>query len=211
MHSLPPFLRLLIPLLLLGNGLSLSALQAADEPATILGPEEAPSDIVARGNELSQSLLKQLKGMLETTIQQSGPVSAIGLCKQVALPTTEAVGASAGEGVTVRRTTTKLRNPKNAPDKIDSQVLEHLKELLEQKEEAADVPPAPVVVKTADGAFRYYKPIFIQQACLTCHGDPATMPDDLREALSTAYPEDKATGYELGDFRGVVSVTFPKE
>ena len=31
------------------------------------------------------------------------------------------------------------------------------------------------------------------------------------EKLRQLYPEDKATGYKLGDFRGVIRVTIPED
>ena len=46
--------------------------------------------------------------------------------------------------------------------------------------------------------------------CLQCHGSPekdiapATM-----AAIKKLYPEDKATGFQLGDLRGLWRVTFP--
>jgi hypothetical protein len=46
-------------------------------------------------------------------------------------------------------------------------------------------------------------------ACLQCHGQPGT---DINEAtmaqIKNLYPEDHATGYKLGDVRGLWKVTF---
>jgi hypothetical protein len=51
-----------------------------------------------------------------------------------------------------------------------------------------------------DGGFRYMRPIFVQSACLTCHGE--TLSTELQAALDQRYPADHATGYRVGDLRG---------
>ncbi|MBW2376809.1 MAG: DUF3365 domain-containing protein [Deltaproteobacteria bacterium] len=49
----------------------------------------------------------------------------------------------------------------------------------------------------------------MQPLCVTCHG--AELPPDLRARLAELYPEDQATGYAAGDFRGVFWVELPRE
>jgi hypothetical protein len=107
--------------------------------------------------------------------------------------------AAAGEqfeGVTIRRTTLKPRNPANAPDETDRGVLEKL---------AAMSPPG-ATIEWQDEVARYYQPLIVQEVCLNCHGDPASFPAELTEKLADLYPDDQATGYALGDFRGVIRV-----
>jgi hypothetical protein len=40
----------------------------------------------------------------------------------------------------------------------------------------------------------------IDGVCLTCHGSVGS---DVAAALRERYPDDRATGYALGDFRGI--------
>jgi hypothetical protein len=42
--------------------------------------------------------------------------------------------------------------------------------------------------------------------CLVCHGEAEAQPAALREALASAYPHDRATGYAVGDLRGAFSL-----
>ncbi|MBV5321708.1 MAG: DUF3365 domain-containing protein, partial [Sulfuricurvum sp.] len=50
----------------------------------------------------------------------------------------------------------------------------------------------------------FYKPIVINnEACLKCHGN---VEGDLAKAITAAYPEDKATGYKMGDLRGMIAI-----
>ena len=67
--------------------------------------------------------------------------------------------------------------------------------------------PQDWVQRTPANEYRYYRPLTIQPVCLACHGDPATMNPLVLDALETAYPDDHATGYEVGDLRGLVRVT----
>lgn len=51
------------------------------------------------------------------------------------------------------------------------------------------------------------KPLVVGGACLACHGPREDIDPDVREVLDRRYPEDEATGYATGDFRGAISVT----
>jgi hypothetical protein len=66
-------------------------------------------------------------------------------------------------------------------------------------------------VTNPDGSTTFYAPIVIANPlCLQCHGTPEKdiAPATL-EAIQKHYPKDQATGYQLGDLRGLWSVTFP--
>ena len=157
------------------------------------------AEVRETGASVASTLMKNLGGQLKAALQSGGPVSALHVCQQAAEPLTEASSADF-EGVIVRRTTLRPRNPKNAPDEIDRAVLESLMSSEEQ-----DI----LIEWTAEGA-RYYQPLLIQEICLTCHGDPNTFPPDLAATLADLYPDDQATGYALGDLRGVIRVDIPR-
>lgn len=50
----------------------------------------------------------------------------------------------------------------------------------------------------------YAEPLVIQEFGLGCHGSAIT--PDVEVALAEKYPTDKATGYAVGDLRGVAWV-----
>ena len=52
----------------------------------------------------------------------------------------------------------------------------------------------------------YLKPILVQAPCLSCHGPFEQIGPDVKQILQTKYPDDKATGYQLDDLRGAVSI-----
>ncbi|MBI3082695.1 MAG: DUF3365 domain-containing protein, partial [Gemmatimonadetes bacterium] len=67
------------------------------------------------------------------------------------------------------------------------------------------------VIRAPDGTYelQYLRPILVDRRCLACHGDPATFIPEVRAVLAQRYPEDRATGYAVGDLRGAVSVRVP--
>ena len=53
---------------------------------------------------------------------------------------------------------------------------------------------------------RYVKPIYIEAACLACHGDKEKRPSFIKKK----YPEDKAFNFKEGDLRGIIEVMIPQ-
>lgn len=153
----------------------------------------------AKGAAISGDLMETLKAQLIGALSSNDPAQAVAVCRNVAVPTTDAAAVHE-RGIHVRRTTMKPRNPANAPDELDRRVLEAFA--------TANPPPADRVEPVDDGGYRYYRPLVIAELCLKCHGDPATFPPALVETLQRLYPQDQATGYALGDFRGVICVEF---
>ena len=156
-----------------------------------------------RGDEIADKLLQSLGSKLKAAMQAGGPEHALMVCKQVAQPSTVAV-SSEFEGADIRRVSLKLRNPFNAPDAFDKQVLTDW----ERQLGSGSTTPESVVHARDDGRVVYYRPIMTQAVCLNCHGDPATFPAELTERLAELYLGDKATGYVIGQLRGAFRVEF---
>lgn len=173
--------------------------RASEDPAA--APTAAEwNQVQETGLAASDALMKSLGGQLKAALESGGPVQAITVCQQAALPLTAAAGQSF-EGVSIRRTTLKPRNPANAPDERDREILEAMAFAAQD----AGGPPDPVV-EWSDDVAHFYRPLMIQEVCLKCHGDPDTFSPELTQALAERYPNDQGTGYGLGDFRGVVRV-----
>ncbi len=161
--------------------------------------------IAAVGDSIAKTLLKTLKQELLSAIEVSGPVGAVEVCNVKALPLTETVARQAGMPVSVKRTSLKVRNPQNRPDSLELNVLR----IFEQAKEAGSPLPPNVIQKIVQGdtvKFRYYKPLEIAPLCVNCHGEPEYLSRELKARLKTLYPEDRAVGYKVGDFRGVIRV-----
>jgi hypothetical protein len=141
----------------------------------------------ARWAAAGQAALRPFKRQLQTALQQGlakGPESAIDACRSEAPRVAWAVG----------RTSHRLRNPANAPKPWMQPILEEL-------QAAAPGAIAYRVAPIEPGWVGYAEPIYLQPPCLTCHGT-SIRPSIARE-LEALYPEDRATGFSVGDFRGL--------
>ncbi|NPA16988.1 Tll0287-like domain-containing protein [Persephonella sp.] len=157
------------------------------------------------GEDASKMLLKELKKELKTALKTKGPVGAIEVCSRKAQAITQEVAEEIGD-IQIKRTSFKYRNPNNKPDEYEAQALKFFEETLKK---TGKLPP--YYIQKVDGEYRYYKPLKVQPVCLTCHGDPKHMDPKVVEKLKELYPEDKATGYKVGDFRGVIRVSIPED
>jgi hypothetical protein len=72
--------------------------------------------------------------------------------------------------------------------------------------------PKPVTHEEADGSVTVRLPITISQPlCLQCHGSENDISAETKAALLKIYPQDKATGYQLDDLRGIWRIRVPKD
>ncbi|GMU53674.1 MAG: hypothetical protein AMXMBFR33_28200 [Candidatus Xenobia bacterium] len=172
------------------------ALPAGAQPYT---PETAPEDLKAptqRALDAFQEVKTRLLGRLGQALQKGGPELAIEVCREEAPRlTTGAVGFPVG------RTSHRLRNPKNATPKWAQTYLDQFASQPAEK--------APVWVVPLQGRVGVIAPLGTQSLCLQCHGDPGAMPAELRTTLKRLYPTDRATGFEVGDLRGVIWAEVP--
>jgi len=172
------------------------------KPAGYVAPD--PAAALTKAEEATQALMTTLQARLQGALRDGATVDALGVCADVAQEITTRVREE--QGISVRRTALKVRNPANAPDGYE-------RAWLEANADRASFPPGGVheVVTRPDGAreLRYLRPILLQALCVRCHGSPGQIDDDTTAALARLYPEDAATGYVPGQLRGVVSVRVP--
>lgn len=96
---------------------------------------------------------------------------------------------------TFRVTSDEYRNPSNAPDPFESTSIQAFKANSSLK-----------YTDAFEGNFyRYSQPIFVEKACLKCHGDPKDAPAD----VIAKYGDKRAFGYKVGDVRGIISIKLP--
>ncbi len=168
-------------------------------------PSEDPDQTVLMPyREAVQSLGAGLKGELQKAMKAGGPLAAIEVCQQKALPITQDVSNAQADGWIVRRTSAKLRNPANTP--LTEQEAAHIN----SADFTADSEILEVVQKDGKPHHLYMKAINVNNpVCLNCHG--ADIKPELAAKINQLYPMDKATGYQLGDVRGAFVVYAPIE
>jgi hypothetical protein len=160
--------------------------------------QAAELDISALSSQAQQQLKPfkmQLKQALVSGLSK-GQGEAIAACQ---LKAPAIAREMSKDGIEVGRTSHKLRNPNNAP-------AEWMKPLLAQYQASAERLPAQGV-KLADGRFGYVEPIYMPAMCLGCHGE--TISPAVSKVLLQQYPNDQATGFKEGDFRGLFWMTMP--
>lgn len=163
---------------------------------------EADSATLAHARQAAGSLGQQMLGALTAAMERGGPEEAIAFCADSAQLWSARHQA---EGVAVRRTSLRIRNPANRPDSIERRILErlaaaHASNSLPQEYRET------IVDESGTSWLQLVRPVVLQQPCLACHGDPAGFSEDVRRLLAARYPDDSATGYAVGDLRGMVSV-----
>ena len=173
----------------------LSGMAAA--PVAVHASEMAGVPVPMR--EAGSEFSGHLRTALQSALRDGGPVAAIEVCHRQAPAIAREVGAE--RGLIVRRTGVRLRNPANASDPIDQQLMADFAAQL-----AGGVDPAALedLSQTADGRLRYTRAIPVEAACLACHGE--TLAPAVSEAVGAHYPEDRATGFRLGELRGLLVV-----
>jgi len=112
-------------------------------------------------------------------------------------------GVSEVPGVSVGRTSARLRNPRNAPPAWARDFV-----TASDGRKARDVRPVAFDLGERVGLLR---PIEVRRRCLGCHAPAGALSGRTREWLRRAYPEDRALGYALGDLRGFWWAEAPKE
>lgn len=169
----------------------------------VAGEDPALEAFVQESRGLVKAFAGSLKGALQSAIAEGGPPHAIGVCKTKA---PEIARGLSEPGVwTVGRTSHKIRNPGNAPDDWETDVLEDFLQWAGAGEEVATMEVAARVERDGREVLRYMKAIPVGEACLACHG--AKLEPALAAEVGARYPEDRATGFALGELRGAFTIT----
>lgn len=132
--------------------------------------------------------------------------TALSYCSNKAYSITDSL--STLHGVSIRRVSFKTRNKKNNPNELEKVLLDSYEYSVENKL------PLDENVQEIDEQFLLYtKPITIsQRECLRCHGSIGTdISTSDYERIKKIYPQDEATGYKPGDFRGMWSIKLSKK
>lgn len=161
-----------------------------------------PNQELKQARTLVKAFSGDLKTVLKTSMTSAGPTKAIQACNVQAKPIAEKV--SSLSDWQVARTSLKVRNPNNKADEWETKVLEKFESRKAAGEAIETMEYAETVKTDNELIYRYMKPIPTQGLCLTCHGE--TLSDDVREKITLLYPDDTATGFNLGDIRGAFTL-----
>ena len=171
------------------------------EGGSLFVPGEA--DWITAGKEVAQATQAALSAQLIETIKNQGPAAAIDYCNAAAYPITDSLATA--NKATIRRTSLKFRNPANAPNGAEAAVLNAFAEAKANGDKLG-----PKVDMEGDKV-HFYAPILLKGVCTNCHGTPGKhIPEAVSERLAALYPDDRATGYQINDLRGMWHITFDR-
>lgn len=159
------------------------------------------------GDSITQEAQAQLTAQLQQAIASNGPAGAIDFCKVNALPILKIVESN--HAVTLRRVSEQPRNPADAPNAEELPLLEAYAYNAEN-----NISSDPNIQKIDQGeVLLYTKPILLANTlCLSCHGDSKKdITPETSAKLKELYPQDPATGYAVGELRGMWALRLPKK
>lgn len=151
---------------------------------------ESAAEIVQMRSSLARTFIKTDTMVTEDTFKS--------VCGAVAKRVKE---ITVKDGFTVRHASEKNRNPANAATTEELVLIDRflaepgVKELQDE------------TLVNGKRFFRHTLPIYVEEACLSCHGAKEKRPD----FIVSKYPEDKAYGFKTGDLRGIISILVPLE
>lgn len=138
---------------------------------------------------------------LQDEISKSGSEGAISVCKDMAPKMAGEI--SQQTGWKIKRVSLKARNDDRAiPDAWEKAALEDF----DKRAAAGESPDQLEKGESVGNEYRYVKALPVKQLCLSCHGPADQLSPAVKSALSQHYPNDRATGYSVGQIRGAISV-----
>lgn len=132
----------------------------------------------------SKTLQTELKKGLEKSAQE-----AVKVCNIKAPEIAQQVST---KDIKIGRVSIKNRNPDNYPQ---DWMLNYIQDFKKNK-----IDKSHIIVKLKNGKSGLLKPIHTMPLCLNCHGENISA--ELHEVIKQKYPNDKATGYKVGEIRG---------
>lgn len=204
----PTFLLILVPAALLlailaCNGEKAEPVaQPKDQDTTqklVATPLPNPDEILvkAAAEKLVDQFSRRLRSELMDALAKGDAASAIAVCSEKAPALAMEMS---GEGWSIRRLSMRQRNPNNYPVSTDAAFYQQL---------TADSSLTYLATWKSEfqrRTYNYYKPIYMQSMCKSCHGKTEEMDPAVVAQLAKLYPDDRAVGFEDGDLRGIFAV-----
>lgn len=170
--------------------------------SAIAEPRPSAAEMQAQALPIVKRFGATLKPQLQAAVKSGGFAHAINVCADIA----PAIAAQISQdtGWTVKRVSLKARNPKAVPDAYERGVLEDFERRKTEGEAVAALNDG----QWQDGRYRFMKAQGVEGLCLNCHG--SNLAPSVVKVLSERYPQDRATGYAVGDIRGAISLIAPE-
>ncbi len=149
---------------------------------------------------LAQSFGQQLVTALRTALANDGPEQAIVVCRDQAPQIASTLARQSG--AQIGRTSRRFRNPLNAPQPWQEEILT---QYFEPAAQTTDKRIEYFAVQ--EDTVRYMQAIRLGGVCSVCHGQE--IPTSVQAVLDREYPHDRARGYAINELRGAFSISWP--
>jgi hypothetical protein len=148
-------------------------------------------------NALQTSLMARLRQAMDS----GGTEMAVTVCRDEAVAISDRINRE--YGITIGRTSHRLRNPVNAPRPWAADIVKM----------SAGSRADAVTLRVVDLGdwFGVLRPIGTGDLCTRCHGEAGAVRTSIGGVLAAAYPGDEAVGFKTGDLRGWMWAEVPKE
>lgn len=198
------------PFFMMATAFLLIVFFSCSSPSTNTEPEVKPKKERDRsvlpqvyGQQVALKTKAELGNNLIAAINNSGPAGAIDFCSARAYPITDSM--SAEMGVVIKRVSDKPRNPSNKANYDELDFMNYVQNMI------AKTGKTTSQIFEKKGLYYGHYPILIEAQCLQCHGTPGKdIAAETLKAIKAKYPADKATGYKVGDLRGLFVVEMEK-
>ncbi len=182
--------------------ISFTMLSCGQKNANNKQDAETYSTLLKTGSDISAQAQASLLAHVSSAMKQGGSVYAVEFCNLQASSITDSL--SNRFNCILSRVSEKNRNPEN---KLKTETDRQLWTWANRQ----DDPMKDTLVLVESKAI-YYRPIRTgMPACLQCHGPIEAIEPETYQKLQTLYPNDKATGYELNELRGLWKIEFEQE
>jgi Protein of unknown function (DUF3365) len=164
--------------------------------------------IVEETRKAANDLVAQIRGELTKELELSGPMRALIVCKYTVPEISSALSRKTGWRVT--RVALRPRNPAlGAADAWEQKILLDFERRVEKGEKPEGLEVGEFVTEPGGRYYRYMKALPLGPVCLACHGPSDKLTPNLKALLEAEYPNDRATGYSVGQVRGAVTIKRP--
>lgn len=157
---------------------------------------EQVEDKTSQGLKYALATKAILGKNLMSQITANGTEAALSFCNVQAIPLTDSMALA--QSVQIKRVSDRPRNPDNRANEKELDYILSQKESLSKGEA-----PKPMSFEDNGLTIGYY-PIMTNAMCLQCHGVVGeTIKPSIETKIKTLYPQDKATGYQADELRGI--------
>lgn len=156
-------------------------------------------DFTSEAKALAADLKSSLMKNLSEKISKDGVVEAIPFCHANVKPIAKKAAKTRLNKYEFGRTSHKIRNIGNNPQPWADKYLKEFQGTFK-----GDIKKDYILTTLEDNKKLYMEPLYVQPQCLLCHGEKVSA--EVKSKIQTLYPQDKATGFKVGEFRGFIWV-----